>query len=482
MRRMDGLSAFMLQQERAGTYMHTLKISILDVTEIPGGWSFDRFCSSVARRLHTLPMFRWKFLRVPFGLHHPVWVDDPEFDLNYHLRRVACPAPGDRKAFSALVSQLYAWKLDMNRPLWVCWAVEGLEDGSVALITLMHHAYTDGAGAARLLSQFYTQMPECSEPEPVPWTPEPTPGPLALLGRALVDLPLTLLRSAPEIGRGIVNLRRMRRRFRASGKSLPPSVWQDRRDSPFNIMLSQRRTFVFETFDLEEIRALGKGFGVTINDLFVAVAAGAYRRFMASRGFDPDAAPLVTAIPVSKRPPLAEDDCIGNKTSADYLSMPVQLSDPEARLEAAHVAGNIMKEHIAASEGVDLSTLLEITPPVLLRLLDWVVKRKQGRFGIWGNAALSNVPGPKQPLYMGHAKLSNWISMGQIFHGLGLNTTVWSYNGQFNLCILADQKLLPDGWELVGFFREAFAEYRAILDKDKRATVGDAIPATAIGQ
>jgi diacylglycerol O-acyltransferase len=114
---------------------------------------------------------------------------------------------------------------------------------------------------------------------------------------------------------------------------------------------------------------------------------------------------------------------------------------------------------------MDISTILEITPPVVLKLLAWFVKKTEGRFsGIWGNAALSNVPGPREPLFLGEIPMSNWVSMGQIFHGMALNTTVWSYAGQFNLCVLADRNLLPDGWEMIGYFREAFDEYRALLD------------------
>ena len=468
MRRMDGLSAFMLEQERTGAYMHTLKISILDASDIPDGWDIRRFRESLARRIHLLPMFRWKFLRVPLGLHHPVWVDDPDFDLDYHVRRIACPTPGDREALCDLISQVYANHMDLSKPLWMIWVAEGLQDNKVALITLMHHAYTDGTGAARLLHRVYSDGPQELEPTATPWTPEPLPGKLALLGRALLDLPVTLARCLPGIGKGVVNLRKMKQKYEESGDELPPSVTRDSRDSPFNIMLGKGRTFVFETFELQDIRSLSKGFGVTINDIFVAAAAGAYRNFMISRGFDPDAGPLVTAIPVSKRPPEEDDDCIGNKSSADYLALPVHLADPMERLRASQHAGDVMKAHIQAAEGLDLSSVLEVTPPALLHLLDWFVKSKDGKFsGIWGNAALSNVAGPREPLYLGRMKMSNWVSMGQIFHGLALNTTVWSYAGQLNLCILADHKLLPNGWELIDHYCEAFAEYAELLDPGK---------------
>jgi len=466
MRRMDGLSAFLYHQEQTGAVMHTLKISILDISQIPGGWNYALFRKSIAQRLHLLPMFRWKALKVPFGLHHPVWVDDPDFDLDYHVRRIACPAPGDRKAFCELVSEVYAWPLDMSKPLWLCWVVEALENNEVAMVTLVHHAYTDGSGAARLLHKVYSLSQQDAEPQQqMAWVPEKTPGKLSLLVRALIDLPRTWITSLPKIRQGMQNVREMKKKYAESGGELPPSAFTDTRDSPFNIMVGRGRTFVFDTMPLDEIKAISKGFDVTINDLFVAATAGAYRRFMQTRGYNPDTGPLVTAIPVSKRPPLEEDDMIGNKTSSDYLAMPVHLPDPLARLKAAAHAGKVMKAHIVAAEGSDLSNILEITPPALIRLLDWVVKHKDGKFGVWGNAAISNVPGPREPLYMGAMKLNNWISMGMVAHGLGLNTTVWSYAGQFNLCILADKKLLPDGWELIAYFRDAFAEYRVLLDE-----------------
>ena len=466
MRRMDGLSAFLYHQEQTGAVMHTLKISILDISEIPGGWNYALFRKSIAQRLHLLPMFRWKALKVPFGLHHPVWVDDPDFDLDYHVRRIACPAPGDRKAFCELVSEVYAWPLDMTKPLWLCWVVEGLENNEVAMVTLVHHAYTDGSGAARLLNKIYSLSQQDADPQQqMAWVPEKTPGKLSLLVRALIDLPRTWVASLPKIRQGMRNVREMKKKYAESGGELPPSAFTDTRDSPFNIMVGRGRTFVFDTLPLDEIKAISKGFDVTINDLFVAATAGAYRKFMQTRGFNPDTGPLVTAIPVSKRPPLEEDDMIGNKTSSDYLAMPVHLPDPLDRLKAAAHAGKVMKAHIVAAEGSDLSNILEITPPALIRLLDWVVKHKDGKFGVWGNAAISNVPGPREPLYMGAMKLKNWISMGMVAHGLGLNTTVWSYAGQFNLCILADKKLLPDGWELIAHFRDAFAEYRVLLDE-----------------
>lgn len=460
MRRLDGLSTFLLVREEPGAYQHTFKIGIYDPREVPGGWSYERFHEDIAQSiLHGLPLFRCRIQRIPFDLHHPLWVDDPDFDLDYHLHRIACPPPGDNRTFCALLSQLYAWPLDYSRPLWLAWIVEGLENGRVAVVTLLHHAYTDGTGAARLMGRYFTKQPDRIIPDAFPiWKPEPAPGKLRLVLSALYEVPIELAHGLPKVVRGLRRMRRLRKEYLKAGRELPPTP-RDARDSPFNILLSHRRTFVFETFRFEEIRATAHRFGVTVNDLFLGAVAGVFRQFMLERGYDVDRGPLVATIPLEQRPPIDVDDFIGNRTSADYLSLPTHIADPIARLRAASHASAVMKEHFEASKGADLLSLIDIMPLPMLRLPDWLVKRSKNKVGMNANALLSNVKGPSERLYLGQMPLVNWISMGQILHGVGINTTVWSYAGNFNLCILADKKLLPDGWPMIEQFRESFAEY-----------------------
>ena len=160
MRRMDGLSAFMLEQESTGRlYAHPEDRHAGHIGHPRWLGIQPAFARASPSRIDLLPMLRWKFLKVPFGLHHPVWVDDPEFDLDYHVRRIACPTPGDRAALCDLISQVYAYQMDLSKPLWMLWVAEGLEHGQVALVTLLHHAYTDGTGAARLLTRVYSACP-----------------------------------------------------------------------------------------------------------------------------------------------------------------------------------------------------------------------------------------------------------------------------------------------------------------------------------
>lgn len=147
MRRLNGVDALMLYLDGGSAYNHTLKISVLDPSTDPDGWSWPKARQMFEERAHLLPVFRLRYLPTPLGLHHPIWVEDPEFDLDAHVRRVVCPAPGGMAEFCALVEQIYAHPLDRDRPLWQTWVVEGLDGGRVALVTLLHHAYSDGVGA-----------------------------------------------------------------------------------------------------------------------------------------------------------------------------------------------------------------------------------------------------------------------------------------------------------------------------------------------
>ena len=459
MRRMNGMDAFWIHNDNINTVQHTLKIAILDPSTASGGWSFDRHRDALRALPKVLPFTRWKYLKVPFGLHHPVWVEDPDFDIDYHIRHVACPAPGDNRALCDLISQLYISPLDHHRPLWMVWVIEGLQGGRVANVMLLHHAYADGSGVSLM-------MQRCFKPKPFAFSmrykaPEaaPLPSRLRLLAGALADLPGTFIRSIPIVVRGVVKTRQLVKRRIAEGRELAPNLFKDKRDSPVNDMVSACRSFVFETFELALIKRISKKYQVTINDLFVACAASMYRRFLIDKGYDPDTGPLLTAIPVSRRLLSATDDGLGNKMTTDVLAMPVHVAEPLARLAAAHDAGKIMKEHYRETEGADMGSVLELLPEFAIKLLNRSIARTRGKSGMGGNAMLSNVPGPKETLYLGDTRLDNWVSSGQVTHGMAINVTAWSYAENFNLCVLADKKLLPDGWLFIRYFSAALDEY-----------------------
>ncbi len=472
MKRMGGVDAMMLVMETHRAYQHTFKVAILDPSTDPEGWDFDRFREDFASRLHLIPFFRWRYASAPLGINHPMWVDDPDFNLDYHVRRVACPSPGDHRALCELMSQVYAYQLDRSRPLWMSWVVEGLQDGKVAVVTLVHHAYVDGVGAAWGLQQLYRPQPGW-QPERVPeWQPRPWPSWGKRLWWAVRDLPGVLARNLPRVVTGVRSKIALEKRFEAEGRNVPSASKMQK--TPINRNLSPGRTFVCRDMPLDDFKRVSKGLGVTINDVFLACCAGAIRRFFASRGYDPDQHPLISATPFAGRRP---DDMpgLGNFATMDYCWLPTDVDDPLERLRAASKAASEMKEHLRAcvEAGADINSVMQVCPALLMAGLRWYQEKKQGAFSLFANVVLSNVPGPGEPIYLNRYKLDSWFSTGQIFNGTGLNMTMWSYCGRANLCILVDREVLDDGWVLYDAFVE---ELQTLVDLLPAAST----PATAV--
>jgi WS/DGAT/MGAT family acyltransferase len=225
--------------------------------------------------------------------------------------------------------------------------------------------------------------------------------------------------------------------------------------TPINRVLSYGRTFVCDSMPLADFKTVSKGLGVTINDVFLCCAAGALRQMFLDGHYDPDQSPLIAATPFAgKRPEGMEG--FGNFVTMDYCWLHTDIADPLERLHAGHKAAAEMKEHLRKSVemNADFSAVLKIMPPFAVKLLSWWLReKKQGSLSLFANVALSNVPGPREPLYWDNYKLANWFSTGQICDGTCINMTMWSYCDSVNLCILADKKALPDGWKLFNYFQ-----------------------------
>lgn len=465
MKRMSGADAFMLAMETSRAYQHTFKIAIIDPSTDPEGWSFDKYYRDIESRLHIIPSFRWKFAEAPFGLGHPYWVDDPDFDLHYHLRRVACPAPGDHKSLCEFMSSVYAYQLDRDRPLWMQWVVEGLEGGKVALVMIVHHAYVDGVGAGWLLRQFYQPLPANHLENYPTWNPEPYPSWLKRFSTSLRDLPGFMISNLPKVVSGLRKKVAMDRAHKLSGKPAHPDFTLMHK-TPLNVLLTAGRTFVCDTLPLERLIRLSKHFKVTINDVFAACTAGAVRQLLLSKDFNANAHPLIAATPFAGERPAGMEG-LGNFATLDYCWFHSEIEDPLKRLMAAREANIAMKEHLAEvkAAGADLNALMNVLPNWAIRLIRRWIKSKQGSIGFFGNLVISNVPGPKESLYLDDWKVDNWFSTGQIADGTALNITLWSYAGKANLCILADRAVLPDGWVLFNYFLAEIDALDALVDQ-----------------
>jgi len=470
MRRMGGADAFMLAFETPKAYMHTFKVAILDPSTDPDGWSFDNFSKDFESRLHLVPLLRWKYKPAPLHINHPLWIEDQEFNLDYHLRHVACPAPGDHRALCEFMSDVYAYQLDRSRPLWNCWVVEGLEDGKVAVVTMLHHAYVDGVGASYGLEQLYSESPGQVPDNVPPWNPRPPPSWLRQLWLAMADWPPLMIDNLPKVISGIRQKKALGRQYAESG--LPPHPEPAMmKQTPLNEVLCYGRTFVCESMPLDDFKKVSKGLSVTINDVFLCCAAGAIRQLFLDGSYNPDHDPLIAVTPFAGKRPKGMEG-LGNFVTMDYCWLHTNIADPLERLNASRASANEMKDHLKkmVEMNADFGAVMKIMPPFAVKALSWWLReKKQGSLSLFANVALSNVPGPRNPLYLNKYKLDNWFSTGQIVDGTCLNMTMWSYCQNVNLCVLADKKVLPDGWKLYNFFVEELAALTALIpDTDSK--------------
>jgi diacylglycerol O-acyltransferase len=462
MERMSGADALMLYLDRAEAYNHTIKLSIVDPSGDPEGWSWIRFKSAWASRTQLLPRLRQRYMRVPLGLNHPVWVDDPAFDLDYHLKRVGCPAPGSMVELCELISQLYAQPLDHSRPLWKVWVVEGLEGGRVCIVLFIHHALTDGIGILRMLNSFWQTRPETLEhPEPDEWRPPALPSRWRLLTRGLVDFPLVVAENLPGAIRGARAGRRIIAQWQQEARSLPPSAGDRSYPAPYATRLSPHRSFAAKSFPFSRIRAISRSLGVTINDVFLATLAGAIRRLRLEEFGEEADMPMVATVPFSIVP-LPERTRDGNFSTTHHTLLYTNIADPLQRLHACKQAADTMKAYADATREANLAAVLSLLPPLVPKLVDRVNEMKGGGLLPFWNVVASNVPGPRVPLKLGQLKLESWFSIGQIAHGTALNVTVWTYVDQFNLSILCDPAVVPDAWRLMAHFEASLAELETV--------------------
>ena len=465
MRRLNGIDAFMLYSETPNAPNHTLKIGIYEPSQKPGGYRFDETKQIMAERLHRLPGFRWRVVPTPLGLHHPLFVEDPDFDIERHVFRVGVPAPGSLEETCEMISQIASVPLDRSRPLWEVWILEGIEGGKVGFVAKVHHALADGIASAELLGQFFTTEPgaEVSKEDP-PWQPEVIPSWWKRLALALRDLPRTALVELPATYRAFQTARRKTAERARAGLEKPPTVF-DAPDTPFNKLLTPHRAFACRSFPLADVKKVGRAFGATINDVVLAAVSGSLRLYLQKHGALPDV-PLVGSMPFSIRAE-GEQRTWGNRVTTNYVALRTDIEDPVERMRACHEAASLTKAHFQATLGAQIANWLEFTPPFVAYLIGLITRVRGGRGGLGGNVIVSNVPGPRKPLYLDQDRLGAFYSIGQIWEGTGLNMTVWSYTDQLNLNVLACRELIPDVWTLVEGFERSLEE---LLDAANRHT------------
>jgi diacylglycerol O-acyltransferase / wax synthase len=460
--RLSGLDAGFLYMETPTAHMHTLKIAVIDPADSTPPYSFQAVKDVLASRIHLLPPFRRRIVEVPFRLHHPVWIEDPDFDIDYHVRRVGCPAPGGPREFCEMISDVASRPLDREHPLWEIWVVEGLEDGRVGFVAKMHHTIADGLAAAALLANVMQAIPEGETLAPAPkWRSERIPSNRRLLFDAVADLGRDL-RGLPDLLKRTFEALTALRRLRSSTEVKSPMPFSTVSTS-FNGALTSHRIFAMTTLSLADVKAVRSAFGSTVNDVVLAVCAGALRRYLSDRGELPSK-PLIAGVPVSTS---TETRLGGNRVSNMFVGLRTDLDDPVARLKAVQETTKAAKvvHNILGTEM--LADWSQRTPP---RPFAWFM-RLYSRKG-WAsrhrppiNLVVSNVPGPPAPLEIVGARLETLSSVGPILEGIGLNITVWSYVGAMNFGIVACREHMPDIWSLADALRDSLEELRKAADQ-----------------
>jgi diacylglycerol O-acyltransferase len=456
--RLTGLDAGFLYMETPRQHMHTLKIAVVDPATAPGGYSFERLHDVLRERLHLLPPFRRRVVEVPLRLHHPVWVEDADFDLRRHLRRTVASPPGSSAQFDAVISEIAGHPLDRRRPLWELWVVEGLADGRVGFVAKIHHAAADGVRAAELLMNVVDAVPDAdgTPSRRHTWRPEPVPSRRALLMSALAER-ARQVRALPQLlARTMTGLWRAARQ-RRERSSTPPPLPFAAPNVAVNRALTPRRRFASCTVSFEDAKSVRRACGVTVNDVVLAICTGALRRWLLERGELP-ARPLVAGVPVSTRP--EEHGEVANRVSNLFTALPVDVQGPLERLRAVHeVMRGAKKQHNLLGADM-LADWAEISPPGpfagVVRLYSRLRVANLHRPPI--NLVVSNVPGPRQPLYVAGARITGIWSVGPILENVGLNITVWSYLDRLNVGMLACADAAPDLDRLAAFVPDALDE------------------------
>ena len=459
MKRLNGMDAMLLYSETPNLHTHTLKVAIVDAslnTQAFGGeFNFDVFRETIARRLHLLEPLRYRLVDIPWRLHHPMWLENCDVDLDYHLRRVQVPSPGGRRELDEVIGDVASTPLDRSRPLWEFHFAEGMADNRFALIGKVHHALADGVASANLLARLmdFAGAAEDELGDSVACTAPSKAELLREAGRDHVKQVAALPALVRDAVRGIS---RVRRRSRERGAH--PDLAETFKAPPtfLNHVISPMRTFATAALSLAEIKETAKRLDVKLNDIVLAMAAGGLRELMLRYDGRADR-PILATVPVSTD--RSAGRITGNEISGLMVSLPVHVDDP---LECVRL---VAMSTVRAKEDHDLlgptlqGRMMEYLPPAVAPpMFRWQSKRADHNRAM--NVAVSNVPGPRERGNIGGAPVTEIYSVGILSAGSAVNMTVWSYADQVDISVLSDDRTFNDVHEATDAMIHAFGEIR----------------------
>jgi diacylglycerol O-acyltransferase len=475
LKQLSGLDAAFLHMETPSQFGHVSGLSIYARPHAAGYEPYSAWRAQIEQRLPRLEPLRRRLVNIPFGLDHPYWIEDPAFDLDFHVRHTAIPPPGSDEQLGTLVARLIGRPLDRTRPLWLSYVIEGLAADRFGVLTIIHHAAIDGASGAELLTLMLDQCaegdgPVQQNPDTERWSPEPVPTDLQLLNRAGLNLlrkpgraVLLAARTAREIGtatrnpaivavanqvreglRGplgtLLNLGRRRPEERDQ-RLLLPSFRPP--GTPFNRPVTPHRRFALGSVSLDAVKQIKSSLGVTVNDVVMAACAGGLRVWLEAHGALPND-PLVALVPVSTRSG-EETDKWTNRISMLTTVLPTDQKDPVERVRKVHQAMATSKELFRALPAERLTDVVEFPPPaVFARAMRLSARLRLSERLLPGNLVISNVPGPRTPLFAAGARMLHYYPVSTVTEGQGLNITVQSYLDTLDIGLVSCRELVPD--------------------------------------
>jgi WS/DGAT/MGAT family acyltransferase len=471
MQQLSGHDASFIYLETPNAPMHGGGLSIYDQSTAPDGRvTFTGILDYIEGRLHMARAFRQKLVRVPLDLDHPYWIEDPEFDLEYHVRHIALPKPGDWRQLCILTARIVARPLDLNRPLWEMYVVEGLDNvegvapGSFAVLSKMHHAAVDGVSGMEILTATHDLTADAPPPPPPerPWQPEPVPSPVDLLARAGINNMTRPMRWAELAQRAAAGFVKAQQQFAAGQLRMPDPTPVPR--TRFNAAVSAHRVFEGRRFDLSDIKRIkSAASGATVNDVVLAIVGGALRSYLQMKGELPDD-PLMSMCPVSVRGPDEKADA-GNKVSAMYVTLSTDVADPGTRLSTIHRSTSNAKAMAEAIDARSLTEFSQFMPGGLMGLANRLASDQgtAARGNPPYNTVVTNIPGPPMPLYSNGALLEAMYSMGMIHDGMGLMHVVGSYRNDLTISITSDREMMTDPATYADCLVEAYEDLAAAV-------------------
>ena len=508
MRQLGGIDVSFLNMETPSTFGHVSSLNIFDPSGAPGGAGLEATKQIILERIDLLAPFRRRLIEVPLGLDMPYWIEDPDFDIDFHVRHHAVPPPGTPEQLSEVVSRIVARPLDRSRPLWELYVIEGVDNGRlIAQLTKVHHAAIDGAAGASMLAAILDESPDYRPTGfTAPWEPEQVPTDSQMLRITALEYlrrPEKFIRLSVRSIREIAASSRIgglraladviaqpmpgplgqmiRVRLRGTNNDVdhPPALPPTHAPrTPWNRPITPHRRFACTTIPLEDAKRVRRQFGCTFNDVVMALCSGALRRYLILHDCLPEE-PLIAMVPISVRSG-TETNTYQNKVSMLLADLATNEADPVARLRRVCESMTAAKANFAAIPAETLQDFTQFAPPAIAARAMRMYSRLRiaDRMNPPFNLVISNVPGPNYPLYSAGAKLQHFYPVSALSDGQGLNMTVQSYNGNLDFGFIACRDLVPDVWILTELLHESMQELLLQCESEPAGRPAKKAPAT----